>query len=108
MTHILSEITIRNFKSIRNETFELSAFTPLVGYNNAGKSNMLEAIKWLLRRTALADSSFYDTTQPVEIEGVITGITTEILDQLPENQRTAIQPFRSEEHTSELQSRENL
>ncbi len=93
MTHILSEITIRNFKSIRNETFELSAFTPLVGYNNAGKSNMLEAIKWLLRRTALADSSFYDPAQPVEIEGVITGITTAILEQLPENQQTAIQPF---------------
>lgn len=100
MTHILSEITIRNFKSIRNETFELSAFTPLVGYNNAGKSNMLEAIKWLLRRTALSDSSFYDITQPVEIEGVITGITTAILDQLPENQRTAIQPFLENETIS--------
>jgi len=100
MTHILSEITIRNFKSIRNETLELSAFTPLVGYNNAGKSNMLEAIKWLLRRTALSDSSFFDTTQPVEIEGVITGITTVILDQLPENQQTAIQPFLDGEKLS--------
>lgn len=93
MTHILTEITIRNFKSIRNETFELSAFTPLVGYNNAGKSNMLEAIKWLLRKTALSDSSFHDTALPVEMEGVISGITQAILDQLPENQRTAIQPF---------------
>lgn len=93
MTHILSEITIRNFKSIRNETFELSAFTPLVGYNNAGKSNMLEATKWLLRKTALSDSSFHDTALPVEMEGVISGITQAILDQLPENQRTSIQPF---------------
>jgi len=93
MTHILSEITIRNFKSIRNETFELSAFTPLVGYNNAGKSNMLEAIKWLLRKTALSDFSFHDTALPVEMEGVISGITQAILDQLPENQRTSIQPF---------------
>jgi putative ATP-dependent endonuclease of OLD family len=58
MTHILSEITIRNFKSIRNETLELSAFTPLVGYNNAGKSNILEAIKWLLRSTALNETAF--------------------------------------------------
>ncbi|MBS3993639.1 MAG: AAA family ATPase [Bacteroidetes bacterium] len=93
MTHILSEITIRNFKSIRNETFELSAFTPLVGYNNAGKSNMLEAIKWLLRKTALTDTSFHNTALPVEMEGVISGITQAILDQLPENQRTSIQPF---------------
>ncbi len=93
MAHILSEISIRNFKSISNETFELSAFTPLVGYNNAGKSNMLEAIKWLLRKTALSDASFYNTALPVEMEGVISGITQVIFDQLPENQRTSIQPF---------------
>ncbi len=93
MTHILSEITIRNFKSIINETFELSAFTPLVGYNNAGKSNMLEAIKWLLKKTALTDAAFYDKNQAVEMEGKISGISPAILDQLPDNQRTAIQPF---------------
>jgi len=91
--HLLSEITIKNFKSIKNQTFELSAFTPMVGYNNAGKSNILEAIKWLLRRTSLTESSFNDTNQPVEIEGVITGISPTILAQLPENQKTAIQPF---------------
>lgn len=93
MTHILSEITIRNFKSIINETFELSVFTPLVGYNNAGKSNILEAIKWLLRKKSLSDSSFHDNALPVEMEGIISGITQAILDQLPENQRASIQPF---------------
>lgn len=93
MTHILSEISIKNFKSISNETFELSAFTPLVGYNNAGKSNMLEAIKWLLRKSALAETAFYDKTQGVEMEGKISGISATILGQLPENQRTSIEPF---------------
>lgn len=93
MTHLLSEIIIRNFKSIQNETFELSAFTPLVGYNNAGKSNILEAIKWLLRKTSLSDSDFNDITQPVEIEGRISGITAAILGQLPAHQETAITPF---------------
>lgn len=93
MTHLLSGITIRNFKSIPNEIFELSDFTPLVGYNNAGKSNILEAIKWLLRKSSLADTDFNDATQPVEMEGEISGITTDILDQLPGNQQTAISPF---------------
>ena len=93
MTHLLSEITISNFKSIKNETFELSEFTPLVGYNNAGKSNILEGIKWLLRKTVLTDSAFNDKTQPVEITGKISGISATILAQLPENQRTSIQPF---------------
>lgn len=93
MTHLLSEIIIRNFKSIKNETFELSAFTPLVGYNNAGKSNILEAIKWLLRKTSLSDTDFNDITHPVEMEGRISGITATILGQLPPNQQTAITPF---------------
>ena len=97
MTHLLSQITIKNFKSIRNETFELSAFTPLVGYNNAGKSNILESIKWLLRKTALTDTDYYNTADSVEMEGKISGITTTILDQLPANQQTAIRPFLSTE-----------
>jgi putative ATP-dependent endonuclease of the OLD family len=93
MTHLLSEIIIRNFKSIQNETFELSAFTPLIGYNNAGKSNILEAIKWLLRKTSLSDTDFNDIAQPVEMEGRISGISVAILGQLPTNQQTAITPF---------------
>lgn len=93
MSHLLSEITITNFKSIRNESFELTAFTPLVGYNNAGKTNILEAIKWLLRKSTLSDSSFNNVAIAVEIEGKISGITEEILDQLPANQRTSIEPY---------------
>ncbi|KQT16912.1 hypothetical protein ASG31_11105 [Chryseobacterium sp. Leaf404] len=93
MSHLLSEITITNFKSIRNESFELTSFTPLVGYNNAGKSNILEAIKWLLRKSTLSDYSFNDATIAVEIEGEISGITEEILSQLPTNQRTSIEPY---------------
>lgn len=93
MTHLLSEISIRNFKSIQNEKFELSAFTPLVGYNNAGKSNILESIKWLLRKTSLSDTDFNNVALAVEMEGKISGITTDILDKLPANQQTAITPF---------------
>jgi len=93
MTHILSEIIIKNYKSIQNQTFELSSFTPLVGYNNAGKSNILEAIKWLLRKTTLSDTHFHDATVPVEVEGCISGITESILEQLPANHQAAINPF---------------
>jgi hypothetical protein len=93
MSHLLSEISIKNYKSIIDESFELSAFTPFVGYNNAGKSNMLEAIKWLLRKTALPETAFYTKTEAVEMEGKISGISETILEQLPENQRTSIQPF---------------
>ena len=93
MTHLLSEITIRNFKSIRILTIELSPFTPLVGYNNAGKTNIIEGIMWLLRKTSLGDSSFNDINRSVEVEGVISGINQDIIDQLPENHRASILPF---------------
>jgi len=93
MSHLLSEISIKNYKSIIDESFELSAFTPFVGYNNAGKSNMLEAIKWLLRKSALVETAFYNKTEAVEMEGKISGISETILEQLPENQRTSIEPF---------------
>lgn len=93
MTHILSEIKVTNFKSIKSETFELSAFTPLVGYNNAGKSNILEATKWLLRKSSLSDTYFNNKSRSIEIEGKISGITTTILDQLVENQRTSIESY---------------
>jgi putative ATP-dependent endonuclease of OLD family len=91
--HLLSEIEIKNYKSISNQKFEFSQFTPLIGYNNAGKSNLLEAIKWLLRKTALKNQSFYDGALAVEMKGQISGISTAILAQLPENQRISIQPY---------------
>lgn len=93
MAHILSQVTIKNFRSIREHTFDLSSFTPLVGYNNAGKSNILTAIEWLLRRSALDESYFNDPSQPVEVIGKIEGIDTDLLDLLAANHRTALTPM---------------
>jgi hypothetical protein len=97
MAQILSEITIKNFKSIVDGTFELASFTPLVGYNNAGKSNILEAIKWLLRSNSLSENGFHNVARSVEMEGKISGITAIILEQLPENQQSAIKPYLIDE-----------
>lgn len=93
MSHIISKIHIQNFKSIINHEFELAKFTPLVGYNNAGKSNILDAIKWVLRKTSLGASSFNDITQPVEMTATIEGITEQILDNIDAAHRARIEPF---------------
>ena len=93
MGHIISKIHIENFKSIRNQEFELSNFTPLVGYNNAGKSNILEAIKWVLRKTSLIATSFNNIDQPITMVAKIEGITTDILDNIDQTHRTRIEPF---------------
>jgi putative ATP-dependent endonuclease of OLD family len=97
MGHIISKIHIENFKSIRNQEFELSDFTPLVGYNNAGKSNILEAIKWVLRKTSLSASNFNDINQPITMLAKIEGITTDILDNIDQTHRTRIEPFLENE-----------
>ena len=93
MAHILSELTIVNCKSIISEHFVLTAFTPLIGYNNAGKSNILFAIKWLLRRASLPQECFHNHASPISVQGTIDGIDNNLLQNLPPNHRTAITPF---------------
>ncbi|MEC5395860.1 ATP-dependent nuclease [Bergeyella sp. RCAD1439] len=97
MGHIISKIKIENFKSIINEDFELSKFTPLVGYNNAGKSNILEAIRWVLRKTSLSANYFNDVSQPITVSASIEGISSEILDNIDQGHRARIEPFLNNE-----------
>jgi len=94
--HALSRVRIVNFRSCKDETFNLADFTCLVGCNNAGKSNILVAVKWLLRPSSLSEDDFGDPTTPVLVEGFITGISSEILDVLDEKHRTKIEPYCSE------------
>ena len=91
MSHKLTKIEIHNFRSIRIIDCELSEYSPVVGYNNAGKTNILEAIKWVLRKSLLKATDFHDPNLPVEITATIDGITETILENL--NQKEKIEPF---------------
>jgi len=97
MSHILNKIVVKNFKSIADEEFILSPFTPLVGYNNAGKTNLVEAIKWLLRKSVLQESSFNNPVNAIEMIGEISGINQDILDNLTDGHRNVISPFIQDE-----------
>lgn len=50
MSHYLDTLTIKNFKSCKHIEVKLSEFTPIIGYNNAGKSNILSAVEWLFKK----------------------------------------------------------
>lgn len=50
MNHHLSKISIKNFRSCKDIDINFSSFTPLIGYNNAGKSTILNAIEWLFKK----------------------------------------------------------
>ena len=86
----LTEITIVNYCSCANVTLSLNSFTPLIGYNNAGKSNILRAIIWLLKKSVLGSAKFFDESKAVVISGKISGVQ---LSVLPVNQQTQVQKF---------------
>lgn len=44
---MLRKITLRNFKSFRDSTFELGPLTLMVGANASGKSNFVDALRFL-------------------------------------------------------------
>jgi putative ATP-dependent endonuclease of OLD family len=86
----LSEVTINNFCSCYYLTVPLAEFNPIVGYNNSGKSNILRAINWLLRKSVHATHMFHDATQPLWVAGIIENVNLELL---PANQRLAVGPY---------------
>lgn len=83
----IESITITNFCSCTNVTIPLNSFNPIIGYNNSGKSNILRAISWLLRKSVLQEHSFNDPSQSVFVEGLISDISLSIL---PANQQAQV------------------
>ncbi|KAA0239739.1 MAG: DUF2813 domain-containing protein [Armatimonadetes bacterium] len=55
----LVKVQIQNFRSIKDETFDVDDLCALIGPNNAGKSNILNALSFLLGDT-------WPTTRPID------------------------------------------
>ncbi len=97
MSHHLSKIQIKNYKSCRDITVELTPYTPMVGYNNAGKSNILSALEWLLDDKLLSGTDYYDPTVDITVEGLVKGVTENVIQNLSEEHRTPLRPYISDE-----------
>lgn len=91
--HRLAQISITNFRSCKDVTLPLDDFTAIVGYNNAGKSNILSAIEWLLDASALAATDFNELNHPVRVSGTISGISPALVAKMPPAQQKAITPY---------------
>lgn len=94
--HGLKRIVVENFRSCVRFEADLSDFTALVGYNNAGKSNVLGAIRWAVKGGALMVTDFNDQGRPVSVEFNVEGITSELLERLAETHRRKIAPYCSD------------
>jgi predicted ATP-dependent endonuclease of OLD family len=70
----ISKVCIRNFRSLENVSFNIPQVCALVGPNNAGKSNLLEALRRVLGTSWVSVSSFapedvylHDPNRDIEI-----------------------------------------
>lgn len=95
--HKITELKIKNFKSCRETVLKLESFTALVGYNNAGKSNLLKCIDVLVRGKPQEVSSFYDPTKPIEIIALLEGLNQESLKHLSGPQFKSLEPYLEDE-----------
>ena len=95
--HRLAEIAITNFRSCCDVTLALDDCTPIIGYNNAGKSNIIRAIEWVLAPTTLVAGDFFDPDAAVQVAARVTGLTGELLGLLDPRHRSKITPFIQDE-----------
>lgn len=93
MSHILTHISIKNFRSCKNAEFDLTEYTPMVGYNNAGKSNILQAVEWLFKDKLLSCDFYNNEEQSIEVEGIIEGVTPDVIDRLDDEHKEPIRPY---------------
>lgn len=91
--HRLSELSIVNFRSCVSTTIKLEPFTPLVGYNNAGKTNILKCIDILVRGKAQDISVFNDPAAPIEIIALLEGLDDHSLAHVSAQQKTSLLPY---------------
>lgn len=89
--HKITELSIKNYRSCKETILTLEKYTPLVGYNNAGKSNILKCIDALVRGKAQNESSFFDTNNPIEIIALVDGLDSNSLSHLSSSQITSLE-----------------
>src|SRR5256885_10311489 len=71
----LSSLSVTNFRSIRDQTFEFPELAVLVGKNDVGKSNVLRAIDLLIDGGSLEATDAYDPAEPIVLDGTFDGAT---------------------------------
>lgn len=86
----LTELSITNYKALRDVRIPLSRFGCLIGENNSGKSSFLQALALFFSGSKLAPSHFFDESQPIRIAVTIEDIGEADLARLAEEHRTRV------------------
>lgn len=88
----LSEISIKNFKGLREESFKPKSFSCLVGENNAGKSTVLQALVYALNHPKnIPVSMYYDENEPIVFKLKFEEVLEGDLNRLKQEHKTKME-----------------
>jgi putative ATP-dependent endonuclease of OLD family len=63
----LTQLSISNYKALKDVTIPLSRFGCLIGENNSGKSSFLQTLALFFSGSKLAISHYFDASEPIRI-----------------------------------------
>lgn len=86
----LAQLSINNYRALRDVTIPLSRFGCLIGENNSGKSSFLQALALFFSGSKLAASHFFDESKPIRIAVTFEGIGDANLARLADEHRTRV------------------
>lgn len=86
----LAELSIANYKALRDVRIPLSRFGCLIGENNSGKSTFLQALSLFFSGSKLAATHFFDESKPIRIAVTFEEIGDPDLARLAEEHRARV------------------
>jgi hypothetical protein len=86
----LTELSIMNYRALRDVMIPFSRFGCLIGENNSGKSSFLQALSLFFSGTKLAASHFFDESKPIRIVVTFEGIGEADLARLADEHRPRV------------------
>ena len=95
---IISDISVTNFKGLKNINVPLSEFSCIIGENNAGKSTFMQALLLFLKGNKLSpNDDYYDNSKDVLITVEFSNISEDELESLGEGHRDKLKKYISKD-----------
>lgn len=86
----MTNLSVTNYRALRDVTIPLSRFGCLIGENNSGKSSFLQALALFFSGTKLAVSHFFEESKPIRIAVTFEDIGDADLARLANEHRTRV------------------
>src|SRR5690349_4118086 len=87
----IKHLHVQNFRALKDVDIPLSQFACIVGENNAGKSSLLQAVRYALEGGPMPATNYHDESQPIRIALTFGGIEHADLERLAVEHRQRIE-----------------